>query len=82
MANNATNKINHYKIKKRDNSQQIKYIIWPKNADDNQGLILQLVSKNKERKLKKKVKIHHGVKEQMNLAALKLIAQKGASKKL
>lgn len=46
MADNATNKVNHYEIKEGDNSQYTKYITWPRNADDNQGSILQTVSRN------------------------------------
>lgn len=40
MADNATNKMNHNKIKKRDDFQQTKYITWLKNINNNQRLIL------------------------------------------
>lgn len=74
MADNATDKVNHYEIEERDDSHQTRYITWPENVNDSQGLILQLVSRNKGRKLKGRVETRHGAKGQTSLAALKLIA--------
>ena len=81
MADNATDEVNHYEIEDGDDSQQPKYITWPENADDNQGSILQPVSGNGGRKLKGRVETRHGAKERTSLAALKLIARKGADEK-
>ncbi len=81
MADNATDEVNYYEIEEGDDSQQTKYITWPENADDNQGSILQPVSGNGGRKLKRRVETRHGAKERTNLAALKLIARKGGDEK-
>ena len=78
IANNKTNKMNHYKIEEEDKSQKTKYITWLENVNDNQGLILQLVSENERKKLKKKIKTCYNVKKQTNLMVLKLIVQKKA----
>lgn len=55
MEGNATEEVNYYNIEKEDDPQQTQYITWPRqDADDNQRPILQLVSGNRWKKLKKK----------------------------
>lgn len=57
MKGNITNEMKDYKIKKRENSQQTQYIMWPgQNANNNQKQILQPVNRNGRKKLKKKAK--------------------------
>ena len=83
MKNNATDEMNHHEIEGRDDTQQTRYITWPsQKVGKNQKSILQPVSGNGGGKMKGKVETRHGVKERStSLAALKLIAQKGADKK-
>lgn len=51
------------------------------DADDNQRLILQSISGNKGRKLKRKVKMCYSTKKKVtNLTTLKLFAQYRAEK--
>lgn len=82
MRGNAANNLNPYDIKKRDESQQTKYITWLKqDVNDNQRLIHQPVSKNKWKKLKKKVKMSYSAKIwAINQMVLKLFAKQRAQK--
>ena len=82
MEGNATDKVNHYKIEEGDDPQHTQYITWPRqDANDNQRPILQPVSGNRGRKLKRKAETRHGAKERStNLTALKLFARQGAEK--
>ena len=82
IESNATNKVNHYKIKEKDDPKHTQYITWPcQDADNNQRPILQPVSGNEKRKFKKKAEMRHGAKERStNLTALKLFARQGAEK--
>ena len=79
---NATDEVNHYEIEERDDPHHTQYITWPgQDADDNQRLILQLVSGNGGRKLERKAEMRHDAKERLtNLTALKLFARQEAEK--
>lgn len=64
MEDNIINKINYYKIKKRDDTQQIRYITQlAQKIIKSQKSILQPVSGNGKKKIKKKVEIRHSTKK-------------------
>ena len=83
MEGNMTDEVNHYKIEKKDNPQHTQYITWPsQEVDNSQKSILQSVSGNDGKKLKRKAETRHVAKEKStNLAALKLIARQGVDEK-
>ena len=73
---NAIDEGNHNKAEERDDFQHTQYITWSsQKVDDSQRSILQTVSGNGGKKLKKKAETRQGAKERsINLAVLKLIA--------
>lgn len=83
MEDNATDEMSHHEIEEGENAQPTRYITWPgQEVDESQRSILQSVSGNGGRKMRGKVETRHGAKERLtSLAALKLIARKGADEK-
>lgn len=74
----------HDEIKRRDDTQQTRYITWlGQKIDKSQKLILQLFSGNDGKKMKEKVETCHSAKQRLrSLPVLKLITQKRMKKKI